>query len=400
MDFSTSIQPVILQIIPELGAGGAEQGCIDVAAELTRRGSQAIVVSHGGGRVHELERAGVLHINMKVHSKNPVIIRKNAAALEKIIRRHNVHIIHARSRAPAWSAYMACRKTQARFVTTCHAPYNISGELKRRYNSVMAKGDRVIAISHGVAGYLQENYRIDPSVIRIIHRGIALEKFHPTGVTPQRLIQLAQEWRIPDGANVIMLPGRLTRWKGHHILIDAMARLNRKDLFCVMIGDDQGRTAYRKELEEAILQKNLGGQVRIVQHCHDMPAAYMLATVVVSASTEPEGFGRVAVESQAMGRPTIATDHGGSKETINPGQTGWLVPPGDSIALSRAIEEALSLSAGQRAMLATQAMAHVASHFTREQMVEKTLAVYTELLNPHMLAPVAEPSASFQHRQY
>lgn len=397
MTFTTSLQPVILQIIPELSAGGAEQSCIDIAAELTRRGSQAIVVSHGGTRVHELERAGVMHINLPVHSKNPLVILKNVRELKKIILRHAVNIVHVRSRAPAWSAYLACQKIpQTRFMTTCHAPYNISGKAKLWYNSVIARGERVIANSEAVAQYLMKNYRINPGIIRLIHRGIALDKFHPTAVTPQRLIQLSQDWRIPDGANIIMLPGRLTRWKGHHILIDAMARLGRKDLFCVMIGSDQGRTEYRKELEDTIEQKGLGGQIRIVDHCHDMPAAYMLATVVVSASTDPEGFGRIAVEAQAMGRPIVATDHGGSKETIKAGQTGWLVPPGDALALSRAIEEALSLTASQRAMLATRAMAHVAEHFTREQMVDKTLSVYGELLSRHMLAPAPE-AGPFQY---
>lgn len=391
MTFTTSLQPVIMQIIPELGPGGAEQGCIDIAAELTRRGSLAIVVSHGGARIHELERAGVTHINLPVHSKNPLVMLKNVREIKKIIARYNVNIIHVRSRAPAWSAYWACQKMpHTRFMTTCHAPYNISGKAKRWYNSVMARGERVIAISDGVGQYLMQNYHIDPGIIRVIHRGIALEKFHPTAVTPQRLIQLSAEWRIPDGANIIMLPGRLTRWKGHHVLIDAMARLGRKDLFCVMIGSDQGRTAYRKELEDTIEQKGLGGQIRIVDHCHDMPAAYMLATVVISASTDPEGFGRIPVEAQAMGRPIIGTDHGGAKETIKPGQTGWLVPPGDSIALSRAIEEAMGLTAAQRAMLATRAMSHVAENFTREQMVDKTLSVYGELLSRHMLAPAPQ----------
>jgi glycosyltransferase involved in cell wall biosynthesis len=369
-----------MQVIPELGPGGAEQGCIDIAAELVASGAQAIIVSNGGSRVSELARIGAVHIDLPVHSKNPVVMWKNIGKLRRLIERYNVNIVHARSRAPAWSAWQACKKTQARFMTTCHAPYNISGEAKRRYNSAIAHGERVIAISHYVADYLRKNYKLDDSKIRLIHRGIPLEKFHPTAVTPERLITLSGEWRIPDGANIIMLPGRLTRWKGHHVLIEAMARLGRSDLFCVMIGSDQGRSEYRKELEAFIQEKNLGGRVRIVDHCRDMPAAYMLATVVVSASTDPEGFGRVPVEAQAMGRPIIATDHGGARETILRGQTGWLVPPGDSAALARAIEDALSLTPQQRVMLATRAMAHVAEHFTKEQMADKTLDVYAELL--------------------
>ena len=373
-------QPVILQIIPELSAGGAEQGCIDVAAELVRSGAGAIVVSNGGDRIHELTRIGAMHINMPVHSKNPLVMAQNVRRLRKIIRRYNVNIVHARSRAPAWSAWKACKKTNAHFMTTCHAPYNINGKAKRFYNSVVAKGERVIAISNHVADYLRSNYSIDNSKIRLIHRGIQLERFHPTTVTPERMITLASEWRIPDGSNIIMLPGRITRWKGHHVLIEAMATLNRKDLFCVIIGSDQGRNEYRAELEATIEERGLSGQVRIVSHCNDMPAAYMLASVVVSASTDPEGFGRIPVEAQAMGRPIIATDHGGAQETVINGQTGWLVPHSDPAALRQAIEYVMALSPNQRAVLATRAMSHIAQHFTREIMCDKTLDVYAELL--------------------
>lgn len=387
-------KPVVMQIIPSLGAGGAEQGCIDVAAELTRAGAQAIIVSNGGNRLHELARIGAVHIDLPVHSKNPLVIWQNIQRLRTLIRRYNVDIVHVRSRAPAWSAWRACRKTKARFVTTCHAPYNISGEAKKFYNSAIAQGERVIAISNYVAEYLRNNYHLVEDRIRIIHRGIAIEKFHPTAVTPERLIKLSQKWRVPDGTNIIMLPGRITRWKGHHVLIDALAQLNRADIFCVMIGDDQGRTEYRQELENTIRAKGMEGRVRMVNHCDDMPAAYMLATVVVSASTDPEGFGRVPVEGQAMGRPVIATDHGGAKETIVRGETGWLVPPNDPAALAQAIEETLALTPTQRAILATRAMAHVAAHFTREQMTDKTLDVYAELLKEKIMGHGA-PSQPF-----
>lgn len=375
-----------MQIIPELGPGGAEQGCIDIAAELVASGAQAIIVSHGGARVHELSRFGAVHINLPVHSKNPVVMWQNVVRLRQIIRRYNVNIVHARSRAPAWSAMQACKKTNAHFITTCHAPYNIAGESKRFYNSSIARGERVIAISETVAQYLRDNYRLDNSKIRVIPRGIALEKFHPTAVTPERLITLSREWRVPDGANIIMMPGRITRWKGHPVLIEAIARLGRRDIFCVMIGSDQGRSEYRRELEDSIQNKGLGGRVRIVDHCNDMPAAYMLATVVISASTDPEGFGRVPVEAQAMGRPIIASDHGGAQETILRGETGWLVKPGDPAALEAAIHEALALNPTQRAILATRAMSHVAANFTREQMADRTLNVYAELLQGKLLA--------------
>ncbi len=374
-------KPVIMQIIPELGPGGAEQGCIDVAAGIVKAGAKAIVVSHGGARLHELQRINATHINLPVHSKNPFTLWKNIGRLRKIIRQHNVDIVHARSRAPAWSAWKACAKTKARYMTTCHAPYNISGNAKRFYNSSIAKGERIIAISAFVAKYLTKNYTLDPDVIRIIQRGIPIEKFHPTAVTPERMIRLSKQWRIPDGASIVMLPGRLTRWKGHSVFIEALARLHRPDTFGLIIGSDQGRVTYRKELETLIQERNMGNRIRMVDHCDDMPAAYMLSTAVISASTDPEGFGRIPVEAQAMGRPIIATDHGGAQETIERGETGWLIPPEDPETLAKAIEEALSLTPTQRAILATRAMAHIAQHFTKDQMVEKTLEVYAELLS-------------------
>lgn len=393
-------EPVIMQIIPELGAGGAEQGCIDIAAEIVRAGARSIVVSNGGYRVPELLRVGATHINLPVHSKNPVVMWRNIARLQKLIRQNKVNIVHARSRAPAWSALKACKGTDAHFITTCHAPYNISGEAKRMYNRSIAQGEIVIAISNFVAKYLMDNYAVDPAKIRVIPRGIPIERFHPTAVTAERLISLSRELRIPEGANIIMLPGRLTRWKGHHILIEAIEKLEREDIFCLLIGADQGRTEYRKELEETITAKNLGSKIRIVDHCNDMPAAYMLSTVVVSASTDPEGFGRIPVEAQAMGRPVVATDHGGAQETILRGQTGWLVPPGDPAALAKAIGEALSLNPMQRAVLATRSMSHVAANFTRERMAEQTLGVYAEILKEKLSSPMRiEPFENFTDNQ-
>lgn len=384
---------VIMQIIPELGAGGAEQGCIDMASEIVKAGAKAIVVSNGGYRTSELARAGAIHIDLPVHSKNPVIMWKNISRLKRIIKRHNVGIVHARSRAPAWSAWRACKGTDAHFITTCHAPYNINGEAKRLYNGSIAQGEIIIAISQYVAQYLQDNYAVEPERIRTIHRGIPIERFHPTAVTAERMIDLATQWRIPDGANIIMLPGRITRWKGHHILIEAMTKLNKKDVFCVIIGSDQGRKEYRHELDQLIEDNDLGAQVRIIDQCHDMPAAYMLSTVVVSASTDPEGFGRIPVEAQAMGRPIIASDHGGARETILRGETGWHVPPSDPDALAQAIEEALALDPSQRAILATRSMAHVAAHFTKDIMAEKTLGVYAEILQNSMKTKKSDPFA-------
>jgi glycosyltransferase involved in cell wall biosynthesis len=402
----TPRQPVVAQIIPCLGAGGAEQGCIDVAAELVRSGAHSIVISNGGHRVPEILRGGSTHINLPVDSKNPFVLWKNIGRLRDLIKSYGIDIVHARSRAPAWSALKACEGTKAHFMTTCHAPYNISGKLKQFYNSSIARGERVIAISNFVKDYLLKNFSINPEIIRVIHRGVALEKFHPSSVGAMHMIRLLQEWRLPDGCTIILMPGRLTRWKGQHILIDAMSRFNRQDVYCVLIGDDQGRKGYRAELESLIAKHGLEERVRIIGNCTDMPAAFMLSTLVISASTDPEGFGRVPIEAQAMGRMVIATNHGGAKETIIDGETGWLIPAGDPDALAWAIDKALSLDMNTRAHMATKAMAHVAKHFTRETMVDQTLNVYAELLEAELLknsaletlpAAQAEPPRPLRH---
>lgn len=380
LNLKTQKTPVVMQIIPELGAGGAEQGCIDVAAGLVNAGARSLVVSAGGHRVGEIIRARAEFIPMPVHSKNPLDIYANIGRLRRLINAWNVDIVHVRSRAPAWSAWYACKGTGAHFMTTVHAPYNMGGRFKNLYNSVMVRGERIISISDHVTRYILDNYTVDPARIRLIHRGIAMDKFHPHMVGIQRMATLLRDWRIEDGAPVVMLPGRLTRWKGHHVLLEAMARLKRPDVFCVLLGADQGRHEYRAELETRIDQLGLTGQVRIIGDCKDMPAAYMIASVVVSASTDPEGFGRVPVEAQAMGRPIIATDHGGAQETILRGETGWLIPPADPDALAEALRQALALTPQQRAVLATRSMSHVAQYFTREKMVSDTLSVYAELL--------------------
>lgn len=378
-------RPVILQIIPELGPGGAEQGCVDMAAAIVAAGGVSLVASHGGSksRLHELARAKAVHIDLPVHSKNPFVIWRNAARLEKIIQDHQVDVVHVRSRAPAWSARLACARTGAHFMTTCHAPYNTQNKFKHHYNSAIAAGSRVIAISDYVANYLRTTYGVSDDRIRLVHRGVALDRFSPAAVTPDRLIKMTEAWRVPDGATVILLPGRLTRWKGQHVLIDALSKINRPDLFTVFIGSDQGRHDYTQELHDHIRRANLEGRVRIVDHTDDMPAAYMAAHIVVSASTDPEGFGRIATEGQAMGRIVIATNHGGSCETIIDGVTGYLVAPADVDDLARGIEMALALDMGARAQMGSNGMHHVAQNFSREKMIAETIAVYNELLSMH-----------------
>lgn len=371
----------ILQVIPNMGAGGAEQTTVDVTAALTKAGYRAIIVSNGGPRVIELQRAGGKHIEMPVHSKNPLTIWRNAQKLKKIIRDEKVDVIHARSRAPAWSALKAARDAGIKFLTTCHAPYNIRGsEWKRKYNSGIAKGDLVIANSEFVAHYLVDNYEVPVNKIRVIPRGIPMDKFNPNTVSAEKMLRLSQSWRIPEVATLILLPGRLTRWKGQTVVIEAMSKLKRKDIYCVLLGDDQGRTEYRDELEQMVNDYHLEDRVRIAEHCDEMAVAYKMADIVISASIEPEGFGRVAVEGQAMGVPTIATAIGGSKETIIPDVTGWLVPPNDPEALAKTIHKVLTLKPEERAYVSEQAAYHARTHFTKEQMTGATILVYEELM--------------------
>jgi len=377
---NNSKQPVIIQIIPELGPGGAEQGCIDMASELVKAKARAIVISNGGNRISDLLRNGGEYIKMPVHSKNPLVMLLNIFRIRRVIKKFNADIVHVRSRAPAWSALFACKNTKAYYMATCHAPYNIAHKIKRFYNSSIMRAEKIIAISHHVENYIKSNYNIDDSKITMIHRGIDITRFNPSAVTAERLVTQEKKWRIPDGASVIMMPGRITRWKGHSVLIKAMALINNPDIFCVLIGSDQGRSEYSKELHALIKEYNLENRVRIIDHCSDMPAAYMLSTVIVSASTDPEGFGRIPVEAQAMGKPIVATDHGGAKETIIRGETGWLIPPNDPESLASSINEALFMNDEQRAMLASRAINNVETNLTKDIMADKTMAVYTELL--------------------
>jgi len=332
--------------------------------------------------VREVERSGGKHFALPVDSKNPLVIQRNAGRIARLVRDHNVDILHVRSRAPAWSTFGAARRTKIPVVTTFHGNYGARNAAKRRYNSIMARGDRVIAISEFIGEQVRNRYGADPSKVRIIPRGVDIGLFDPAAVGAQRVIQLAEQWRLPDDARVVMLPGRLTRWKGHSVLIEAIARLqNRTVLRCIMVGGDQGRSAYVRELENQIARLGLQNVIQLAGDCRDMAAAFMLADVVVSTSVEAEAFGRVIVEAQAMGRPVIATDHGAARETVAEKETGWLVPPGDASALAVALREALSLDAGTRDALAQRAIENVRADYTKELMCGRTLAVYQELMS-------------------
>jgi glycosyltransferase involved in cell wall biosynthesis len=375
--------PTILQVLPALETGGVERGTIEMTQAIVAAGGRALVASAGGRLVPQLERAGGRHVVLPLMTKDPLNILFNSVSIGKLIRRHQVRLVHARSRAPAWSAWMAARAANVPFITTWHGVYSEGFPGKRFYNAVMARGERVIAISRYVASVLEAGYRVEPRRIRIIPRGVDPAMFNPENTGGDRVHRLAQAWRLPPGAPVVMLPARLTRWKGAELLLDAVAGLSSRgfgDMFTVFVGSDQGRVEYRRQLEQRAERLGLAGRVRLAGNCDDMPAALMLADVVVCPSLKPEPFGRAVIEAQAMQRPVIAADHGGAAETVFDGETGWRVPPGNAGALAEVIAHVLTMSAEDRARLGETARASVLADFTTAAMQNATLNVYAEVL--------------------
>ena len=370
----------VLQVLPSLVTGGAERGAVDVARAVAEAGGKSLVASSGGPMTAELLRAGVVPVTMPLASKNFLTMRLNARRLARLIRKERIQIVHARSRAPAWSAWWAAQATGAHFLTTFHGVYGLGSKAKRRYNAIMVEGERVIAVSDFIARHIAENYEVDPARIRVIRRGVDTAQFDPAHIGPERMVQLARRWNLPDGVPVIMNPGRITRWKGQSVLLEALSRLKHLKFRCLLVGPDVGHEGYSAELAQQIQRLGLDHKVQMTGDCADMPAAYMLADVVVSASTEPEAFGRVIAEAQAMGRPVIATNHGGAEEQVAGSRTAWLVPAGDPEAMAAAVAEALALEPEQRFLLGRMAMAHIRTHFNKERMCAETLDLYRELL--------------------
>lgn len=376
-----------LQVLPSLISGGVERGAVDVAQALVQAGWRALVVSAGGGMVRELERTGAEHIVLPLNTKNPMAIRRNAKTLTDLIRDQRVDIVHARSRAPGWSAREAAAAAGVPFMTTFHGVYGVGPfGLKKLYNRVMASGEIVIAVSEFVRDHVMQEYHVPAERIRVIHRGVDINLFDPNRVSPTRLIQLTSKWRLQEASQVVMLPGRLTALKGHDLLIDAIAELKRRgggqsDVRCLMVGQDHGRTNHRNYITSYAAAR--GVDVHIVDDCNDMAAAYMATDVVVSASTRPEAFGRVVAEAQAMGRPVVAPSHGPSAEIIVPGVTGWLFTPSDPVSLADALERALHLNQDERIRVANAAITRARTLFNKPEMCAKTLEVYDELLARH-----------------
>jgi len=377
----------ILQVIPELETGGAERTTLEVAEAVIAAGGKALVVSQGGPMVAELEGFGARHIEMPAASKNPLVLHRNRSRLEKLIKSESVDLVHARSRAPAWSAHGAARAAGVPFITTYHGIYRAKSGLKRGYNSIMARGDYVIANSNYTAEAVLAEHSpkplADPSRLIVIHRGADLRRFSPDKVTVDRVEAIESAWQ--GGKKLkILLPGRLTEWKGQQDLIEA-ARILREtrqetDFRIVLAGSDQGRSGYRGALEQASGAAGLEDLILMPGNCDDMPAALSWADIVISASRRPEAFGRVAIEAQAMARPVIATGHGGAMETVIDGKTGWLYPPGDAGALADKIAAFAGLSGPERQAIGAAARENAAENFSVARMTEHTLQVYRKAL--------------------
>ncbi|NDF13196.1 MAG: glycosyltransferase [Proteobacteria bacterium] len=373
-------KPVLLQILPSLYSGGVERGTVEIAVAAAKEGFTSIVASSGGTMVPMLEAEGVTHIKLPLASKNPLMMFYNSIRLSFIIRKRKVNILHARSRAPAWAARMAFKGKRCRFITTFHGVYGVKGPLKKSYNRVMTKGDKIIAISNFVADHIVENYGIDRSKIEVIHRGVDLIEFDPERITKEDKRKQELQWKPQKYLPIILLPGRITRWKGHDFLLKALAEIPHHDYTCVFLGDDKHHNQYKIELLEEIERLKLRGNVTMMPNTPNMPLAYAMADLVVSASTQPEAFGRVAVEAQAMGRMVIATNHGGSAETIVNGKTGFLVSPTDPKEMAAMIEKVLKMQEKDKLVIATNARKHVQKNFSSKQMSDRTLVLYNQLL--------------------
>jgi glycosyltransferase involved in cell wall biosynthesis len=383
----------ILQIVPELDSGGAERAAIDISEALAAVGARALVATEGGRLIGELQAKGGIAIRFPAATKNPFAMAGNVPRLTQLLRAERVDIVHARSRAPAWVALVATRRAHVPLVTTFHGIYSGRSPIKLNYNSVMARGELIIANSAFTAEHIAKTYPQAGERIAVIYRGVDFRRFSPGAVDPTRVRRLRDGWKIAPHEQIVLLPARMSERKGHRVMIDAARLLKgrRENLALVFVGDEGRAGGYIRELDRAIAKAGLTGIIRRAGYCDDMPAAYLAASVVAVPSTEPEAFGRAAVEAQAMGTPVIVSDLGGLRETslVPPKvpaarRTGWHVPPGNPAALAAVLSEALSLGAAARDGLGSRARAFVQANFSLNRMCAETLALYERLLEPQI----------------
>ena len=378
----------VLQVIPKLGYGGAETGCFDLAHFLNENNCKSYVVTSGGPLLKYINRKKVKVIRLPVQSKNPLLILLNSIVLIFIIFFLNINIVHARSRAPAWSCLFATKITRRKFVTTFHGTYNFKSSLKKWYNSVMVRSDLIIAGSNFIFSHIQKNYSKylnKKKKFLVIFRGINIEYFNPKKIKDSDKTLLRKKWKIDNDKKVILLPGRLTGWKGQEMFIESIRNLreNSPDLnfIAVILGSDQGRKIFKKKLIRLVEQYRLNKEVLFVDHLELMPIAYEISDVVVSTSVEPEAFGRVSVEAQAMEKPILASNIGGSNETIIDEKTGFLFEAGNSKNLSEKLDEILNLSEVTRNGIGAEGRKNVKVKFNVEKMCNSTYSEYKKLIN-------------------
>jgi len=378
----------VLQVIPKLGYGGAETGCYDIAHYLSENNCKSFIVTSGGDLTKYVKKEKVTLIRLPVHSKNPLLIFINTIILIGIILFYNISIVHARSRAPAWSCLFATKLTRRKFVTTFHGTYNFSGKLKKFYNSVMVRSDLIIAGSNFIFSHIKDNYSEFLGLKKkflVIFRGINVDYFDPSTKLDSDEIQLLKKWEINKEKKIILMPGRLTSWKGQQLLIEAInlvkIELGYEAFHVVILGSDQGRDLYKKKLIRLTEQYRLTNQIKFVDHCKDMALAYKVSDIVISPSIEPEAFGRVAVEAQSMEKLIIASNIGGSNETIVNEKTGFLFEAGDPIALSKMIIKIITMDEMSIQLIGKEGRKNVIKKFNVEKMCFSTYSEYKRLLN-------------------
>jgi len=378
----------ILQVIPRLGYGGAETGCYDLAHYLYENNCQSFIVTSGGELIKYIDKKKVKLIRLPVHSKNPILIILNSIILIFIILFYNISLVHARSRAPAWSCLFATKITRKKFVTTFHGTYNFKNKIKKFYNSVMLRSNLIIAGSNFIFSHINTKYKEYLNIKKkflVIFRGINIDYFDPSTTLEVDENQLLLEWKIKRDKKIILMPGRLTTWKGQELFIEALNLVNKElgyeAFYAVILGNDQGRDVYKKKIKRLAEQYRLSNQLKFIQHCKNMPLAYSVADIIVSASIEPEAFGRVAVEAQSMKKPIIASDIGGSNETIVNNKTGFLFDSGNSKSLSKKLIEVLNLDKSTLNFMGIEGRKNIISKFNVEKMCFSTYSEYKKLLN-------------------
>ncbi len=378
----------VLQVIPRLGYGGAETGCYDIAHYLPENNCKSFLVTSGGELIKFIDKKKVNLIRLPVHSKNPFIIFLNAIFLIGIILFFNISIVHARSRAPAWSCLLATKLTRRKFVTTFHGTYNFRGRFKKFYNSVMVRSDLIIAGSNFIFSHIKENYSkylTKKKKFLVIFRGINVDYFDPSTKLDEDEKKLLKKWSIDKEKKIILVPGRLTAWKGQEMLIEAInlvkVELGYEAFHVIILGSDQGRDLYKKKLIRISEQYRLNNQIKFIDHCKDMALAYKISDIIISSSIEPEAFGRVAVEAQSMEKLIIASNIGGSNETIKDEETGFLFEAGNAVSLSKKIIRAITMDESSLKLMGKEGRKNVIKKFNVEKMCFSTYSEYKRLVN-------------------